>query len=395
MDIMKRSVMFGFVAFLVTGLLLSMTATGQASEAKKIPRMMTITTLRIGGAGHTMAISLGEVLKKEVGIKTRVVPISSSKARLNYLRSRSAQFAILDGQGTNDAQWGAADYATYDWGPQPVQMAWFGPSYLGIMTTKAHKDINTIADIRGKRVAAIAMTAPMRLAQSFLAFAGLTWKDVKKVPVPGYIAQFKALLAKQVDVVPVANPMTSMLYEIQASPGGLKWLPLPHNNKEAWKRLRSIAPAGMPALLTVGPELSKEKPLEGFVHAYTIFSYADQDPDLVYTLAKTIGENLEKLHAMAGAWKVYTTEFALGIEGFPHSYHPGAVKYFKEKGLWTEKHEKWNTKQVALQKELNNAWEPFLDKATQEKWKTPKLKKAWHVKIKEITGYDIPLIKVK
>ena len=92
---MKRSVLFGLVAFLVLGLSLSMPSTGQASGAKKLPRMLTITTLRIGGAGHTMATSLGEVLKKEAGIKTRVVPISSSKARFNYLRSRAAQFAIF------------------------------------------------------------------------------------------------------------------------------------------------------------------------------------------------------------------------------------------------------------------------------------------------------------
>ena len=387
--------MFGLFACLVIGLFLSMPATGQASEAKKIPRMITITTLRIGGAGHTMATSLGEILKKETGIKTRVVPIAASKARLNYLRSRSSQFSIMPGEGTNDAQWGTADYATYDWGPQRLQMAWFGPAYLGILTTKAHKDINSIADLRGKRLAVIAQTAQVRLVQSFLAFGGLTWKDVVKVPVPGYIAQFKALLAKQVDVVTIANPMTSMLYEIQASPGGLKWLPFPHSNKGAWDRLRSIVPAGMPAHLGIGPELSKEKPMEGFVHAYAFMCYSDQNPDLVYTLAKTIGDNLEKLHSIAAAWKVYTMEFALGIEGFPHSYHPGAVKYFKEKGLWTEKQEKWNNKQKAWQDQLSKAWEPFLDKATREKWKSPKLKKAWHVKIKEITGYDIPIVKVK
>ena len=64
---MKRSVMFAFVAFLVTGLLFTVPVTGQASEAKasKLPRMITICTLRIGGAGHTQAVSLGEVLKKE------------------------------------------------------------------------------------------------------------------------------------------------------------------------------------------------------------------------------------------------------------------------------------------------------------------------------------------
>ena len=67
-DIMKRKSVFAWVVFSFIVLLLTMPAMGWASEAKtsKVPDMITMVTLRIGGAGYTMATSLGEILKNRV-----------------------------------------------------------------------------------------------------------------------------------------------------------------------------------------------------------------------------------------------------------------------------------------------------------------------------------------
>ena len=82
-------------------------------------------------------------------------------------------------------------------------------------------------------------------------------------------------------------------------------------------------------------------------------------------------------------------DLALAIEGFPHSYHQGAVKYFKEKGLWTSKHENWNQRQIELQTKLKESWKSTLDQAKAEKWKPEELMKKWHEKQKAITGYAV------
>ena len=393
MKLRRRLVVFP-VLLLVMGLLLSTPVLAQSRDVAnpKIPGMIGITTLRIGSAAHAMATALGEVLKEQTGAKIRVIPIGAEKPRVNLLRSGDVHFAILPGSAMYYLQLGLEDYAAYEWGPQPLQMAWLGPAYLGMLTTKAHKDINTVADIKGKRVAVLPHKSTVLLTQSFLAFAGLKWKDVVKVSVPGYTAQFKALMAGTVDVAPIANPMSAILYELEASPRGLKWLPFPHKDKEGWKRLRKISPWGVPAKVTIGPGLSKKKPLESFMIAYAFVVYETQDPDLVYLMTKTIAENLERLKTMAGAWKVYTLDLAIGVEGFPHSYHRGAIRYFKEKGLWTSKHENWNRKQIELQRRLKDAWGSTLDQALKEKWKPEKLRKQWHEVQKKITGYEVPVV---
>lgn len=356
----------------------------------KIPSIVGITTLGIGSAAHAMATTLSEIIKDKEKITVRVFPIEAEKPRVNLLRTGEAHFTIIAGSSLYPMQLGIEDYATYDWGVQSLQMVWLGPAYLGLMTTKGHKDINRIEDIKGKRYAVLPHKTSVTLAQAFLAYAGLKWEDVVKVPVPGYTVQFKALMAGQVDVVPIANPATAILYEVESSPKGLKWIPLPHNNTEGWRRLRELAPYGVPAKITIGPGLSPENPLEGYMHAYALVTYEDTNPDLVYTFTKNIGENLSRLHNMSPTWKVYTFDLALNIEGIPHIYHKGAIRYFKEKGLWTQRQENWNQNQIVLQNKLKTLWKSIIDQAKAEKWKAEELMKKWHEKQKIITGYSVP-----
>ena len=358
-------------------------------SATKLRGTIVFATLRIGSAGHASATALAEVLKDTAGLNVRVVPCDAEKPRVNLLRTGSAHCAILPGSAMYYLQLGLEDYAVKGWGPQSIQMAWLGPAYLGMLTTKAHRDINRVEDIKGKRIAVLPHKSTVLLAQAFINFAGLTWDDVVRVTVPGYTAQFKALMAGQVDVVPIANPVTSVLYEVEASPKGLKWLPFPHENKQGWDRLRRVAPWGVPAKVTIGPGLSEKNPLDAYMHAYAFVVYDWADPGLVYLITKTIAENLDRLKSLSGAWKVYTMELATRTEGFPHVYHRGAIKYFKEKGLWSHRHEQWNNRQIALQNRLKDAWDAFIKKAEAQNWKPEDIRKRWHRTQAEITGYEI------
>lgn len=55
------------------------------------------------------------------------------------------------------------------------------------------------------------------------------------------------------------------------------------------------------------------------------------DEQLVYEMTKAVFENLEEIHAIKEEFSVITLEDA--IKGMPVEVHPGALKYFKEKGI--------------------------------------------------------------
>ena len=394
MEMRKRRLLVSLMVSLVIGILLCSLAPVYSSESSnpKLPDMIGLATLRVGSAAHVMGTALGEVFKEKTQVKIKVIPSGGGKSMMSLVRGSSVQFWIHSGSSMYDVQYGLTDFAESGWGPQPIQMAWLGPAYVGMLTTKAHKDINKAADIKGKRVGVPQHSATVKLVQSFIAFAGLTWEDVVAVPLPGYTHQFKALMAGKADIAPVSNPLTATLLEVEASPGGLKWLPFPHNDKEGWKRLQKISPQGVPGEVTIGPGLSAEKPLEAFMHAYAFVAYESENPELVYLMTKTIDQNLQRLHAMAAPWKVYTQKLALKTEGYPHVYHQGAIRYFKEKGLWTSEHEKWNREQLEIQRKMQQAWKVTLDQASAEKWKPEKLRKYWEERQTEITGYQVPVL---
>jgi TRAP transporter TAXI family solute receptor len=63
-----------------------------------------------------------------------------------------------------------------------------------------------------------------------------------------------------------------------------------------------------------------------------LICHEDMDEDLVYTLAKAIIENLDCMAKIYAPAKAVTPEFAALEIGNP--FHPGAIKYFKERGIW-------------------------------------------------------------
>jgi hypothetical protein len=70
--------------------------------------------------------------------------------------------------------------------------------------------------------------------------------------------------------------------------------------------------------------------------------------DVVYTYLKAIYSHFDEykdVHPMLQQW---TPE--RGVTSFPLPGHPGAIKYFKEMGLWTAEREALNQKLIAMEK---------------------------------------------
>ena len=78
------------------------------------------------------------------------------------------------------------------------------------------------------------------------------------------------------------------------------------------------------------------------VHTYTLpqmwLCRKDLSEDLVYQIIKAVYENAEEKNAIHPLAKMYTIENAFrGTPGVPVGFHPGAIKYYKEKGAWDKR----------------------------------------------------------
>ncbi|WP_319525338.1 TAXI family TRAP transporter solute-binding subunit [uncultured Desulfosarcina sp.] len=109
---------------------------------------------------------------------------------------------------------------------------------------------------------------------------------------------------------------------------------------EALKRLRDNYKNVVPLTIPAGTYSGMEED----VHTYTLpqmwICRTDLSEDLVYTILKAVyghPEDRDAIHPMA---KMYTPKNAFrGAPGVPVGYHPGAVKYYKEIGIWDKRAE--------------------------------------------------------
>ena len=60
-------------------------------------------------------------------------------------------------------------------------------------------------------------------------------------------------------------------------------------------------------------------------------------------------------------------------------FHPGAIKYLKEKGLWNDKHQAWNDESLKQLEILRAQWDSVVKEGQSQKMKTKdfKNKKLW------------------
>ena len=104
---------------------------------------------------------------------------------------------------------------------------------------------------------------------------------------------------------------------------------------EAIKKMQAKYPNVTPFVFPAGTYNGIDKDVPTYVVPQMWLCRADLSKDLVYKIIKAVYDNSEErndIHPMA---KKYTIENAFrGSKSVPVGYHPGAIKYYKEKGIW-------------------------------------------------------------
>ena len=81
-----------------------------------------------------------------------------------------------------------------------------------------------------------------------------------------------------------------------------------------------------------------------------MFTPASMDPEVVYGVVKAIFENSSEFvdsHPAAKYWTLTYKPIALAVP-----YHDGAIKYYKEKGIWTAEDQAYQEKILKKQEEI-------------------------------------------
>ncbi len=357
-----------FITISAAAALMASTAVAAETDAK-LPNQVAWTAYDTGSAGYNQAVAIGAALQSALGTNLRVLPGKNDVSRNEPLRQGKVQFSANGVGGSFMAQEGVFEFGDKKWGPQPVRalLANNGGT-VGLamaVAAEACEKVNKpncegfeYSDLKGMKVSYVKGAPALNVNnEAYLAYGGLTWDDVERVDFGGFGDSWAGMIDGSTDAA-FASTNSGKAYEAANSPRGVYWPPIDPSNEEGLKRMKAIAPFFSPMNATVGANIDGVEggvPTAGYAYP-VLMTYADQDEDLVYNMTK----------AMVELYPDYAASDVPGIKGWAVEnqdfnwvapYHPGAIRYFKEIGVWNDEAQKHNDKLIARQAALKKAWD--------------------------------------
>ena len=323
-------------------------------SAEELPDTMTWSAYDVGSAGYAEASAMADAFGRKYDMRIRIQPSGSAIGRLQPVVGGQAAVGFLATE-TFFATEGIYDFATRRWGPQNLRVLAGRPSSFGIFTA-AEANIESIDDLEGQRFAYVAGNPSINVkCDAFLAFAGLTREDVDAIMFPTYASAMSSLARNEADAS-CTTTTPSHVYELEQSPRGIKWLELPPGDEEGWERLKAVAPFFQSYEETVGAGISEENPVNILAYRYPVLAVrADMSDDEAYAFIKAVDETYDMYKDATAVMPRWNLEDA-GTPAIDAPFHDGAIRYLKEKGIWTEEHQAWNDERLERLNVLLEAW---------------------------------------
>jgi len=326
---MKKLFMGVFIAFVIATF--SLTAWGQGKT------QIRYVTGKMGSATYNLGVAIAHVLEKNLDLKVFVEPSSGSSAQAVLLSKGEADIGIIPAAHAFTLRTGSKGYEKgfphYVGKETPVRLLVVGHILpFGILMRK-DSWVPSISDLKGKKIfGTTPASAGFEMgARGYLEAAGLAWNDdVKILPMGSSTQGVERVIAGDADGL-LTSYGGSKIREFAAKDGG--WYinaPIDPKSMAIYKKYYP-AVVGWTAEKD-GPCMKKGTHFFGFPdYLHTTSKLSDET---AYNITKALLENLEELRTMNPLFKEWSLQAAVREPEIP--FHPGAVKYYKEKGVWSE-----------------------------------------------------------
>jgi hypothetical protein len=323
----RRQIMSNRSQLLSFAIVAACFASGAAAQAT-----FGFATLPPGSLLHTQASVIAKVVQDNSKLQIRVIGFGGDSGILEAVNSKKADFWVLDVGESADAMHGRGN--------------WKGNAKAGLRTAitmdafqmafwvRKDSNIRTVADLKGKRVPAgwVQQTGVIPHTIAVLASGGLTFNDVQQVPHVNVVRAADDFKAGNLDILffAVGAPKVA---EVAASVGGLRVLkmdPLPDSEK----RMKAVRSEYYYSTVRPAPHIAgvdQPVPVQTIDVVVGVGSHVADD--VVYAFVKAMHRNKKGLAEGHPNFNRFDEKAAGKIQPtLPH--HPGAIKYFREVGIW-------------------------------------------------------------
>jgi TRAP transporter TAXI family solute receptor len=297
--------------------------------------LLSISTQPPGTINNVQAQALAKAIQEDSDLRTRVVTFNSAAAILGSAQNQQADFAFYSNDEAGAAIQGIQNYQGQRAMGDLRLIATIFPIDVGIMV-RDDSDINTIADLKGRKFGTgwQGWTHGLYIVNGILANAGLSLDDVDPVPTANLLRgadDFKAGRTAGA-MFAVGAPKVA---EIDSSVGGVRFLSMDDSQK-AVKRMQAVRPHYNVATVQPAPHRAGIKGPTNLMRYYmSLFAHKDTPDETVYEAVKALHGNKKALVAAHPSFNSFSPE-QMSREHPGQEYHPGAIKFFKEAGIWNK-----------------------------------------------------------
>jgi TRAP transporter TAXI family solute receptor len=308
---------------LLLAALLAVTLVAAGAEAKTF---LSIATGGVAGVYYPLGGGLAQVLSKHVpDVEVTAESGNASAANINLIAAGEVTMALVQNDVAFRAVEGAKPFK------EPVKnlrmIASLYPEHVQCITTKA-SGVKTISELRGKRVSVGAPgSGVVDSLAAILPVAGLKYSDMN-TDFLDFANTAERIQDGQLDAgFVLAGYPTAAIMALAAQ----KDIDLVSYEDDLLDRLTKEYPFFTKDVIPAGTYtgVDHDTPTPA-VMAVLVCDSALSD-DLVYSMTKAIFENLDELKPVHDKAKLIALDKAL--EAASINVHPGAAKYYTEKGL--------------------------------------------------------------
>jgi TRAP transporter TAXI family solute receptor len=283
-----------------------------------------------GSIGYNMSAAIARVMSESANVQSRVQPYSGSSAVLPLVNSGELDLAVCNVLEIEEATRGEGMYK----GRKQSKLRVLGvifPLYSSIFVRK-DSPIRSLAELKGKRLpyGYSAQVTLERIVDAIIATGGLSRRDVRPVLVPNVVRGADDFIEGKLDGGFFALG-AAKVSEVDKTVGGIRYLPLPDDPKSVAAMQKIMRYAYIKEVKPSPAFVGLDGPTKLMAYDYLVTVGAHVKDDTVYRIAKAMYENKPKLAESLRAFGGWDPE-TIGKE-MPAPFHPGAVKFFKEKGL--------------------------------------------------------------
>lgn len=301
-------------------------AIGTAAVPAKAQEFINVLTGGTSGVYYPLGVALADIYGKGIeGSRTQVQATKASVENLNLLQQGKGEIAFALGDSVKLAAEGNAEAGFPGKLDKLRGIAAIYPNFIQIVASQ-ESGIKTLADLKGKSLSVGAPASGTELnARAIFTAAGMTYEDLGKVEYLPFAESVELIKNRQLDAtLQSAGLGVASIRDLATS------LPITVVAVSA----ADVAKIGSPYLSVIIPAGTYDgqaADVETAAVGNFLITHDGVSEETVYQMTKLMFDNLGPLAAAHAAAKAIDPGKAL--DGMPVPLHPGAEKYYREKGL--------------------------------------------------------------